>query len=83
MSNVRYEEVRNTHPNPDESRICAGCGWHGTFDEMKHALWLDADSSIHAGLRIETGGDGMNYRCPKCNHCIMRVIYPKNRIIHK
>ena len=74
-------EVSEKHPNPNNTRYCLDCGWQGTFGEMKHALWLDAASPIHAGLRVQSGGDGMNYRCPKCNHCIMRVIYPKNRIV--
>ena len=83
MKIVSDSEVREAHPNPEESRPCPECGWHGTFGDMKHALWLDAASPIHAGLRVQSGGDGMNYRCPKCNYCIMRVIYPKNRVIHK
>ena len=74
-------EVVETHPNPSDMRFCGDCGWKGTFGEMKHALWLDAASNVHAGLRVQAGGDGMNYRCPKCNNCILRVVYPKNRII--
>lgn len=76
-------EIRESHPNPAESRLCSDCGWHGSFGDMKHALWLDAASDVHAGLRVQAGGDGMNYRCPKCNNCLMRVIYPKNIIVHK
>lgn len=76
-------EIRESHPNPAEMRFCAECGWHGTFGEMKHALWLDSESNVHAGLRVQAGGDGMKYRCPKCNTCILFVYYPKNKIVHK
>lgn len=76
-------EFSKIHPDPSEMRKCGDCGWMGTFGEMKHALWLDFDSEIHAGLRIQAGGDGMNYRCPRCNNAILRVRYDKKSIIHK
>ena len=41
---------------------CPHCGWQGAYAETKIALWID--------LKIQTpvtmGGDGRNYRCPKC-----------------
>lgn len=75
-------EVRDKHPNPDEMRFCVDCGWRGTYGEMKHALWLESNSPIHAGIRIQAGGDGMNYRCPRCNNNILKVRYQKGAIIH-
>lgn len=75
-------EVRESHPNPADMRFCEDCGWRGTYGEMKHALFLYSDSPIHAGIRIQAGGDGMNYRCPKCNNNLLKVRYPQKSIIH-
>ena len=76
-------EFSNNHPDQQAVKMCPDCGWMGTFGEMKHALWLDLESNIPPGIRVQTGGDGMNYRCPKCNYPFLRVRYDKNTIVHK
>lgn len=73
--------IFDRHPNPAEMSFCPDCGWRGTYGEMKHALFIYPNSNINAGLRVKAGGDGMNYRCLKCNNRLMAVRYPKDKII--
>ena len=44
--------------------VSCKCGWRGSLGECSHAIWLDPDP--RKAKSVIYGGNGSNYRCPKC-----------------
>jgi hypothetical protein len=58
---------------------CYGCGWKDYLGNAAQSVWLDHRPG-HL-ISAEQGGNGKNYRCPKCKELIFYVRYDRNRQI--
>jgi hypothetical protein len=58
---------------------CYGCGWKGVIGQSAQSVYLD----MRPGMLIPAsqGGNGKNFRCPKCRELIFYTRYDNNRKI--
>ena len=58
---------------------CYSCGWKDYLGNAKQSIYLD-----HRPGRLisaDHGGNGKNYRCPKCGELLFFIRYDNNRKI--
>jgi predicted RNA-binding Zn-ribbon protein involved in translation (DUF1610 family) len=63
--------------NQNEKVSCRDCGWEGKLGEAICAMWIDPMYRTP----VNAGGDGYNFRCPRCKNKVKVIRYdpPKMR----
>jgi hypothetical protein len=64
--------------NKNKKVSCKNCDWHGLLGDALCAIWISPEYMTPVAM----GGDGYNFRCPKCKMKVDEIRYdpPKIRL---